>query len=344
MNSNQSAFELLSTKQLPESASQWLAQMSEPSKIIIKGVNASQCRVIVTLSHGNEPSGFEAVYRYLLSDQVPVCDTIIYFPNVQAAQKTPLFSHRNMIDGHDLNRCFNPAKPNTSETEYLAQSLLDDIDSYQPEAILDIHNTSGDGPAFAVATQETHLHKLLIQGFTNKLIVTNLAMDSLMEQDLGCPVVTIEAGGRQQIQSHNTAFKGLCQFLERESLFDTSPLNQRFLNSIDVLRFPHRLEIKPHATLGYGAQPLDNTNITVVRDIELHNFSKTNSGELLAWCQHNPEDLFEIGHEGEKVPLNQYFLIVQNQLVCKYDMRLFMCTSNPDIAKSDCLLYFIMAD
>jgi succinylglutamate desuccinylase len=344
MNSTRSAFELLNPHQLPESASQWLLQLLGPSKLIIKGNNASKSRVIVTLTHGNEPSGFEAVYRYLLSEQVPVCDTIVYFPNVQAAQKAPLFSHRNMLDGNDLNRCFTPTKRSSSDTEQLAQLLLADIESHSPEAVLDIHNTSGDGPAFAVATQETHLHKLLIQGFTEKLIVTNLAMNSLMEQDLNCPVVTIEAGGRQQQQSHNTAYKGLSQFLAREYLFDTSPLNQRFLNSIDVLRFPHRLEIKSHATLAYAEQPQKESHITVVRDIERHNFSKTNSGELLAWCQQNPEELFEIGHEGKQVPLQQYFLIEDDQLLCKYDMRLFMCTSNADIAKSDCLLYFIMAD
>ena len=51
----------------------------------IPGRDSSRTRVLVTLSHGNEPSGVEAVHGWLQAEQVPAVNVVVILGAVQAA-------------------------------------------------------------------------------------------------------------------------------------------------------------------------------------------------------------------------------------------------------------------
>ena len=50
-------------------------------------------------------------------------------------------------------------------------------------------------------------------------MITDLRLGSLMEQDFGCPVVTIEAGGSLDETSEVVAQEGVARFFLQEDLF-----------------------------------------------------------------------------------------------------------------------------
>ena len=88
---------------------QFLLSLDVPTVIDISGKDQNRCRVIVTLLHGNEPSGLIAIHRWLTSHkELPTPETNIRFIicSVEAANATPLLSHRILEGGIDINRCF----------------------------------------------------------------------------------------------------------------------------------------------------------------------------------------------------------------------------------------------
>jgi predicted deacylase len=183
----------------------FLRNLPGPVAIHLVGRDPSRCRVLVTLSHGNEPSGLEAVHQLLLGGQQPAVNIVVILGGVAAAAAEPLFFHRMLPGKRDLNRCFSP--PYDDEQGQLAQSILAHIRELQPESVVDLHNTSGSSPAFAVTVGDSPGQRELVGLFVERMIVTDLRLGSLMEQDFGCPVVTIEAGGSQDEQSSLVAKK-----------------------------------------------------------------------------------------------------------------------------------------
>ena len=195
----------------------FLRSLPGPVAIHLPGRDLSRSRVLVTLSHGNEPSGLEAVHRWLLSGRQPEVNIVVIFGAVPAAAAEPLFFHRMLPGERDLNRCFNP--PYGDAQGQLAEAILSHIRGQQPEAVIDLHNTSGSSPAFSVTCGDTPAQRALVGLFVDHMIVTDLRLGSLMEQELGCPVVTIEAGGSQDVQAEVIADAGLARFFGEADVY-----------------------------------------------------------------------------------------------------------------------------
>lgn len=288
------------------------------------------CRLVTTLLHGNEPSGLEAVHRLLSENFVPYVDTKIIIASVYAAREEPAFTHRALPNGQDLNRCFRP--PYHGVEGKLAKQIIDYIVSVQPEAVVDLHNTSGSGPAFSVSARQCPEHIALASHFSRWFIHTTIQLGSLMEVPLPCPVITVEAGGALDDDAARHAYSGLRSFLQHKDIYQQQQDVERLLE-------PKRLEIHRNTSLAYADRPVFGANITLRQDIEQHNFGVTPPGTVLGWVDHDKLEHFRIG--GGNTPINRYFDAQSNELVVVRPMRFFMITTRVDIAKSDCLLYFV---
>jgi hypothetical protein len=62
--------------------------------LLFTGGDESRTRALVTLLHGNEPSGVRALRRWLLSQQQPAVNLLCIVASVHAALELPEFSHR----------------------------------------------------------------------------------------------------------------------------------------------------------------------------------------------------------------------------------------------------------
>ena len=312
----------------------FLQQLAGPTIITQTGTDSSRWRAMVTLLHGNEPSGVKALLRWLQSGKQPAVNAVFIIASVVAAITPPGFYYR-MLPGHrDLNRCFRP--PFNDREGQLALDILDALREYNPEALIDVHNTSGSGPSFGVAVSDDKLHDALITPFAPRLIITDLRLGALMEiSESDLPTVTVECGGSQDPESDEIAWDGLCQYLSNDNVLQAS--NADF--ALEKLNNPVRLELCSGSKLAYANEPVDGVDLTLRPDIEHFNFGTVDTGTTLGWLGDAGLSCLTArdttGHE----QLNTLYCCEGNELRVAMPLKLFMITSNPDIATSDCLWY-----
>jgi hypothetical protein len=104
--------------------------------------------VVVTLMHGNEPSGLVAVHGRLRDGRQPATDTFFVLGAVEGALADPYLSSRLLPDGTDLNRCFGRSA-RSGPCRDLALAILEAVRAAAPEALVDIHNNTGHTPLTA---------------------------------------------------------------------------------------------------------------------------------------------------------------------------------------------------
>lgn len=315
---------------------EFLRILDGPCCIHVPGTDSSRCRFAVSLLHGNEPSGVTAFYDILLNGWQPVCDIYLVVMNVAAALTEPLFSYRQLPGSRDLNRCFK--EPFNDDNGQLAFALLELIREKKPEALIDIHNTSGSGPAFGVAVYLDSRHDALVSLFTERLIITEIRLGALMElSEIAVPTVTIECGGSDDPESTQIALDGLRRYFCKEQLFDLSAAPW----PIEILHNPVRLELSPQLIISYGDVENAEAELTLRSDIERFNFGVVDTGTVLGWAMPKVLQKLWVRNAKSQEHVEDWFTVNDNQLRPAKPMKLFMITGRIDIAKSDCLLYAV---
>lgn len=320
-------------KQIEPTALGFLRQLSGLTIFDIKGEDQSRTRVVTTLIHGNEPSGFIACHLWLRSPSVPATNLRIIICNPEAARTKPIFTNRFVGKDKDLNRFFKAPETDKSEVAERARQITHSVNEVSPEAVLDLHNTSGASPAFGVAISDDENTLDLVSLFTNKTILTGLHVGAIMEMDFNCPIATIECGGASEIYSHQVATDGLHEFFSRRNIFD------RHANRVQVHRHPIRVELVGDASVGFSHHRLPTTDITLRADVEQLNRQHTPKGEFLGWydkAESLPlKAIDELGNE----QITQLIEFKDGCLFAKQNLQLFMVTTTTEIATNDCLFY-----
>lgn len=314
---------------------QFLNGLSGPTVIHVKGKDTSRCRVVVTLLHGNEPSGLKAIHQLLLTQFIPSVNTKFVVASVVAARTEPVFHYRMLPGQYDLNRCFN--SDSLDLQSLLASAIKETVVEFHAEAIIDVHNTSGSGPAFCVSIDNSDQHLAIASHFTHRMVSTNLRLGSIMEQDFNAPIITVEAGGAQDDEADVTALNGIKSFLTASNVFERQQYIQQLIN-------PRRLELKARSTIAYDQSPIAGISVTMRQDIERLNFMKVEKGEHLGWLPSPSLDAFQLDKTAFYV--NDYFTaeLVNSgvyEFKTKCTLTLIMVTTRADIASSDCLFYFV---
>ena len=91
---------------------EFLQKLKRPTLIKVKGKDATRTRALATLLHGNEPSGFFAVHRWLLQQEKPSVNILCFIGGIYPAKTDPVFTFRQLPGGKDLNRCFKEPSMN----------------------------------------------------------------------------------------------------------------------------------------------------------------------------------------------------------------------------------------
>ena len=130
---------------VPDDPGAFLAELGSPSAILLPGHDSGRVRALTTLLHGNEPSGFRAVHRWLREERIPAVDTLLIVASVDSALAPPGFAHRMLPGRPDLNRCF--LGPFDTPEARLAEEILRMLRKAHPEAVIDVHNNTGHNPA-----------------------------------------------------------------------------------------------------------------------------------------------------------------------------------------------------
>lgn len=316
------------------SVEEFLNQLNGPRYIVINGLDNSRTRVFVTLLHGNEPSGVMALLRWLKEERQASVRIVCILASVKTALAAPLFHYRNLPGVKDLNRCFQA--PFEDAQGQLAKAILELIHHYRPEAVIDMHNTSGTGPAFGVATHDDKHHHALTLPFSDKLVITHLKLGALMDiSEDHYPTVTIEAGGRLDQTAHEVAWKGLHYYFTEVDIFKNNQRNK----SVKLIIEPIRMELRKGASLAYANTSNTEFDITLIDAIDQLNFSAIDSQTQLGWVNRGGLNNFVVRDCKQQSITKDWLRLEQGKLYPNTDVLLFMITINPVIAIEDCLFY-----
>lgn len=322
--------------ELGETVEEFVAKLGGPTLLRIKGKDSSRSRAISTLLHGNEPSGIKGVFRWLKEETIPCVDILIFVASVDAALENPGFFHRHLKHHRDLNRCFTA--PFDDEPGKIAEAMLAILHEEKPEALIDIHNTSGSGPSFAVTINSDKEHQALTSLFTQRLIHTDLRLGAIMEfSENDVPTVTIECGGAQDEEAHEIAYEGIQRYIS-----ETNVLIEREADwGLELLENPIRVELKGDATIAFDESVKAGIDITLPPSIENHNFGVILPNEPLGWLGEKGLSCFVAENTKGHDKLSKILRAEGGVLYAAQPIRAFMITTNASIAKSDCLFYAV---
>ncbi|MEM9748955.1 MAG: succinylglutamate desuccinylase [Actinomycetota bacterium] len=318
---------------------EFLRALGGPTAFVQRGRHRNPRRVLVTLLHGDEPSGIMALWAWLQSGATPFADTLFIVGNVDAATTPPGFAWRHLDTERDLNRCF--AEPYTGRQGTLCRSILDVIRDFEPACLIDVHNTSGVGPAFGVTPEHSAVHESLMTGFSEKLIVSGIRLGALMEAaNEICPSITVECGGAIDTYADNVAEQGFDVFLQADDPLRTEGRD----TPMEILHHPDRIELTPERTIGYGDRP-GAADVVLLPEVERFNFGVVTPDHQMGWLgEHGLGALTAFTVDGRDVISDVLTRDQDGAMRPVRDLKLFMVTTRPQAARDDCLFYAIRAD
>ena len=320
---------------LGESPEDFLEALGGPCWIVVKGTGSGKPRAITTLLHGNEPSGFRAMRHWLASDPQPPVDIHVCVASVDAARTSPVFTWRERKGGRDLNRAFRA--PYEGPEGKLAKEILDRLLELDPEALVDLHNTSGSGPAFGLAAVVDDQHKRLSSFFSESMVRMGSALGTLVEATVDkFPSLIVECGGVPDSESDTTALRGIQAFAEAESLWAGPPSQ-----AAEFYEKPIRIKIREGLRLVYSGAKAEDADLTLRDDIDRLNHGLTDVGELLGWL--GPKGFDALLPEGPAggPPLDSLLRERDGRIETACEMKILLATTRADIGVSDCLFYII---
>ncbi len=329
---------------LGQDAIQFLRNLGRTSWIDIKGVDESRSRVITTLLHGNEPSGLLSLHRWLLTNPRPVTNICVLIGAVDTALELPIFAHRMLPHQRDFNRCFRA--PFDGLQGRLARSIIERLELLQPECICDIHNTSGTGPSFVIATADGTQTRVLAEKFCRRMIVTDFRLGSVMELKVGCPAITIECGGAQDSEADEVASQGLECIATEDDLFMQGNGSDMYdlPDELEVLFSPLRVELVPVATIAYEEEPSELADVSITPTIEHQNYGVTHQDYRLGWVGAGGLPSLSARDAAGQEQVHTLLREDNGWVYPAQNLRIFMATTNATIAATDCLFYAVPAN
>lgn len=306
-----------------------------PTVFRIPGRDRTRTRALVTLLHGNEPSGLRALHSWLRSGPTPAVDVLCVVAAVAAARRPPAFSHRMLPEERDLNRCFRP--PFVGTGGVLAEAIVRMVRSSRPEALVDLHNNTGHNPAYGVAMRAGAPELGLVTLFAERVVLSDLTLGALTEvlaDEL--PAVTIECGRAGDPASDAIALAGLTRFVEAVRLpLDAVP------SGFQVFEEPMRVGVRPGVRLAFAEAPAVDADLTLTSGVDQHNFSLLEAGTVLGWVRPSIQLPIEARGAAGDDRAADLFEIVDDRLRTRAALVPIMMTTDIRIAVQDCLFYVV---
>jgi hypothetical protein len=319
---------------VPGDVEDFLRPLGASAVLHVPGKDRGRVRAVATLIHGNEPSGVRAVHGWLRDGDVPATDVVIWIASVATALATPTFAHRALPGHRDLNRCFLEA--GDSDEHRLATRALEQLCARRPEALIDLHNNTGHNPAYAVGPVAGPMEQAIAAWFGRYFVFSDLALGALVEATAHrFPSVTIECGRAGSAEADAVARRGLERFLRAETL-PTAPERPPAL-----LVDPVRVELRPDVPFAISDRPTAGAGFTLAADVDRHNFEHLAPGTPIGWLDEDaPWPLVALDAGGQDIS-GEYFERRGARLEARRELVPIMMTTQPAIARSDCLFYIV---
>lgn len=292
---------------------------------IIKAGKGDECIFISCLMHGNEPSSFFAAHRILneLYKEDNLNKTVYFaFMNVRAAIEGGLFANRFCDDEMDMNRIWGKQHSKNGLQEDAAKFIMRFITLHDPIMVLDIHNTTGANPVFAIISEfrKENIEAAAVMSDVVWYANLNGTLTGWVGQI--CPSITVECGKNIDTQSHENAYKAI------KKLFMLCNALQGDVKPNKQLRLLHSVERIDVLSTDVEVSHKNTGNDVVLRpDIEEFNTVMLEPGTPLGWI--NKQDIL----------LSSFVEVKDRQMILKEPCTFILITTYLDAINKDALGY-----
>ncbi len=321
---------------IPETPGEWLRELGGPTLLRVPGGDGTRCRAVSTLLHGNEPSGLRAAHAWLASGAEPAVDLWIFVGAVEAALLPPGFAHRMAPGSRDLNRAFRA--PFEEAAGALASALLEQLEALRPEALVDLHNNTGENPPYGVGPHAGIAELNLVGHFATRYVHSDLRLGALIEATAErFPSVVVECGRAGDPAADRVARAGLERYAQRERLERERLEPARMALLVE----PVRVRIADGCKLVFAPVRVPEADLTIPPDVERHNFTTLRAGETFGWLGASGAWPIEAHAADGREVSHELFTERDDALAARRPVVPIMITSDPRVAAQDCLFYLV---
>ena len=311
-----------------------LVSLRKPTLIRIPGTDAHpRARLVSTLLHGNEDSGYRAVLNLLRGGDHYPYDLWIFLGNIRAAHQEGWFAHRYLDGQEDFNRTWGLNAP-TTRMRRCSDAIFEILAAQDLEGAVDIHNNTGLNPFYAIVPDPTQEALQLAAAMADTILRWPLRAHTLMEVlSPICPAVSVECGLPAVEENHAYAATALSRFLSMASLEQPVEGPRR------VFEMMHRVIVRPEVPFAFGGVLTEDLDLVLHPGLDHFNF-----GMLLAGT--------ELGKvpEGAGMPLlstdmrgnettERFFEVRRGGLIITEDVTPVMLTTTVQQTRRDCFFY-----
>lgn len=314
----------------------FLHALQRPTWIRFPGTGTMAPRAIATLLHGDESTGLEALLRVLRRRRRFPFDLHVVIGNVRAAVKPPGFAHRYLDDEEDFNRIWGAHDPTTMQRR-AADGILGELRDAGLESLVDIHNTTGDNPFYAIVTRDRPETYNLATIFTTTLLRWDLGVQTLMESlEDRCAAIAVECGLPGIPESLAFAVDGLRRYLAAGPL-----VTDRVVRDFDLLGQMRKVIVRPEVRFRFGRESDldDEVDLVLAAGGDVHNFVEVPAGHLIGWL--HPDASLPVqatAVDGTDVTA-AHFAVDDGRLVLTAPTTPIMMARTVDAVRKDCLFY-----
>lgn len=307
----------------------------KPALLHLPGAHEGMpARLVVTLLHGNEDSGFRAVCRWLRTHPTPRQPLWIFFGNVRAATQNGWFADRYLDDQEDFNRVWD-IHPATTRMRLCAAEVLATVTAGPLEAAIDIHNNTGDNPLYAIVPTHDDPRATALAGTLADIGLLWGTQQHTLMQVLGrtCPTVAVECGRAGVPANVDVAERVLRRFLDARH-FDGRPAQ--------MLEVAHRVEVRPEVTFAFADDLPDDLDLVITPGLDDHNFDKMRAGTILGRTIPGGDIPFEaLDADGRESTADLLHVDDDGVITLVRDVIPAMMTRTPEQTRRDCLFYVL---
>ena len=169
--------------------------------------------------------------------------------------------------------------------------------------------------------------------FAGRAVLSHIRLGSLVEAlDGELPAVTIECGRAGDPAADQVAVRGLQRLLDAPERLPAG-------EDLEIFSSPVRICLRPGVSLAFGGGPAAGVDLTFDSDVDRHNFRTVGPGTRIGWLTAGATwPLMARDEQGREVS-RSYFAARGGALETCRALVPMMMTTDPEIARSDCLCY-----
>ena len=318
-----------------------LRALERPTLIRVPGSGTQAPRVISALLHGDEVTGLQAVLRILRRRRAYLFDLYVLLGNVPAALAGDGFAHRYLDDQEDFNRVWDVEQVDTP-LRAAAADILARLRAARPEALVDVHNNTGDNPFYAIITRRRPEVVNLATLCTTTLLSWDFGAHTLMEAlEDECAAIAVECGLPGRPESLAFAVDALRRYLGEPPL-----ATDRVARDHDLLGNLRKVVVAEDVRLRFGGQPGPDADLVLDADADVHNFVELPAGHRLgrvrlgtSASEHPPAMPLRATDTSGADVTDEVLSIEGDALITRVTATPVMMTRTVEAARKDCVFY-----